>query len=169
MSLRPVLSIAPSKRRRLEAILLKRLEPCRDVPRYQNVSLDQYVRLLEATAYELYGDTVRYLFYTKKLTNVVTSLLKYPHLFEHEPGLLVCQPSDRLMPEVKMVPREIKIDVSSILQYAPKDANVVTKRCPRCHKLTGEYSHQMQTRSADEGMTEFYRCSAKYCGHVFRG
>ena len=47
----------------------------------------------------------------------------------------------------------------------PRTAAMVNEQCPKCGK-TPVYSWQMQTRSADEPPTTFFRCPA--CGHSWR-
>lgn len=41
------------------------------------------------------------------------------------------------------------------------------ERCPKC-SYPRAYFKQLQTRSADEGMTLFYRCGNHSCGYTWR-
>ncbi|RWS21458.1 DNA-directed RNA polymerase III subunit RPC10-like protein [Leptotrombidium deliense] len=41
------------------------------------------------------------------------------------------------------------------------------EKCPKCDFDTA-YFMQLQTRSADEPMTTFYRCANKSCGHRWK-
>lgn len=65
--------------------------------------------------------------------------------------------------KIKHTPKEeiIVLDSDNI-QALPSDDNVI---CPKCGSK-GAYFWQMQTRSADEPTTIFYKC--KKCGHVWR-
>ncbi|KNC86170.1 DNA-directed RNA polymerase III subunit RPC10 [Sphaeroforma arctica JP610] len=50
-------------------------------------------------------------------------------------------------------------------EFAP----VTMTTCPKCH-CREAFFRQMQTRSADEPMTTFYKCkNFKDCGNVWRG
>ncbi|MGQ4915066.1 MAG: transcription factor S [Candidatus Asgardarchaeia archaeon] len=66
--------------------------------------------------------------------------------------------------------------IKSKIKHTPKDESVVVHQdvqtmptlnveCPKCHNI-GVYYWQVQTRSADEPPTTFYRC--KKCGYTWR-
>lgn len=48
-----------------------------------------------------------------------------------------------------------------------KNAAKTQERCPKCSHPEA-YFHQLQTRSADEAMTEFYKCCNVICSHSWR-
>mmetsp|Transcript_18283 Transcript_18283/g.35780 ORF Transcript_18283/g.35780 Transcript_18283/m.35780 type:complete len:135 (+) Transcript_18283:1371-1775(+) len=52
-------------------------------------------------------------------------------------------------------------------QEAWKNAQTTTTLCPKCNH-TKAYYMQLQTRSADEPMTEFYRCANFECAHNWK-
>ncbi|KAB0379244.1 hypothetical protein FD755_007028 [Muntiacus reevesi] len=53
--------------------------------------------------------------------------------------------------------------------YYPKlkEVDDVLEPCPKCEHPRA-YSMQLQTRSADEPMTTFYKCCNAQCGHCWR-
>ena len=53
------------------------------------------------------------------------------------------------------------IDISNVRS----GESIVRIECPKCGNMEA-YAWQMQTRSADEGATTFYRCTK--CGHSWR-
>ncbi|KFD47173.1 hypothetical protein M514_11942 [Trichuris suis] len=48
-----------------------------------------------------------------------------------------------------------------------ENAQKTNERCPKCGHDTA-YFMQLQTRSADEPMTTFYRCANNACAHRWR-
>ncbi|KAK0416359.1 hypothetical protein QR680_012437 [Steinernema hermaphroditum] len=48
-----------------------------------------------------------------------------------------------------------------------ENAQITDERCPRC-SCDRAYFMQLQTRSADEPMTTFYRCANSACGHRWK-
>ncbi|KAK0407481.1 hypothetical protein QR680_019218 [Steinernema hermaphroditum] len=48
-----------------------------------------------------------------------------------------------------------------------ENAQITDERCPRCSHDRA-YFMQLQTRSADEPMTTFYRCANKECAHRWK-
>ncbi|CAD5234759.1 unnamed protein product [Bursaphelenchus xylophilus] len=69
--------------------------------------------------------------------------------------------SSRLYPKMK--------DLDEVLggPGAWENAEVTEERCPRCSK-TRAYFMQIQTRSADEPSTVFYRCANPDCAHRWK-
>ncbi|KAK6041477.1 transcription factor S-II [Cooperia oncophora] len=51
--------------------------------------------------------------------------------------------------------------------YCKASNNVTNERCPKCSNDRA-YFMQIQTRSADEPMTIFYRCANADCGHRWK-
>ncbi|KAH7699009.1 DNA-directed RNA polymerase III polypeptide [Aphelenchoides avenae] len=69
--------------------------------------------------------------------------------------------SSRLYPQLK--------DLDEVLggPSAWQNAQITEERCPRCtHEKA--YFMQLQTRSADEPMTVFYRCANAECAHRWK-
>lgn len=75
-------------------------------------------------------------------------------------------------------PIERKVKIKRAVQLANKEATPIVvgeknvgpttdASCPKCRHGKAEF-HQMQTRSADEPMTIFYKCLNESCGHNWR-
>jgi len=60
-------------------------------------------------------------------------------------------------------------EVDDVLGGAAAWENVdsVEEKCPKCENARA-YFMQIQTRSADEPMTTFYKCTSQDCGHRWR-
>jgi len=60
-------------------------------------------------------------------------------------------------------------DIDDVLggEEAWKNVNSTEERCPKCSHERA-YFLQLQTRSADEPMTTFYRCCNPECNHNWR-
>ncbi|KAH7710750.1 DNA-directed RNA polymerase III polypeptide [Aphelenchoides avenae] len=69
--------------------------------------------------------------------------------------------SSRLYPQLK--------DLDEVLggPSAWQNAQITDERCPRCSHEQA-YFMQLQTRSADEPMTVFYRCANADCAHRWK-
>ncbi|KAK9669301.1 hypothetical protein RND81_13G122500 [Saponaria officinalis] len=75
-----------------------------------------------------------------------------------------------IMPKVK-IRRAVKLDnkeATPVAAVGEKNVGPTTDApCPKCRHGKAAY-HQMQTRSADEPMTIFYKCLNDSCGHQWR-
>jgi len=71
-------------------------------------------------------------------------------------------PASKRISEIK---REDYIVVISEKEQKLKTLPVITIECPKCGNNLA-YAWQVQTRSADESSTQFFRCTK--CGYTFR-
>ncbi|XP_057717484.1 DNA-directed RNA polymerase III subunit RPC10 isoform X1 [Corythoichthys intestinalis] len=96
---------------------------------------------------------------TEKL---LTSRVTFSDLTWTSPGnLLASQVNYRKYPKLK--------EVDDVLGGAAAWENVdsTAETCPKCEHPRA-YFMQIQTRSADEPMTTFYKCCNAQCGHRWR-
>lgn len=74
------------------------------------------------------------------------------------------------IPEKVKIKRGVQLAKKKAAPIAVGEKNVgptTDAPCPKCCHGKAAY-HQMQTRSADEPMTIFYKCLNESCGHQWR-
>ncbi|VDN59191.1 unnamed protein product [Dracunculus medinensis] len=76
------------------------------------------------------------------------------------------QPIIRLV-KGRHIPSSKAIDVIIGGPRAWDNAQITNETCPRCRNSRAYYL-QIQTRSADEPMTIFYRCASSDCAHRWK-
>ena len=86
--------------------------------------------------------------------------------------VLVCKKCDiteKVEGEIKLKTTIKNVDRQETVVVANKEElidGVEEKECPSCHQIAKFIQWQVQTRSADEAPTTFYKCSK--CNHTWR-